>query len=178
MSFSINNNFGLGDQLPYADNAQIKNLTKMLPENATAADFFNVYSQEVKSIQLKSLFSDSNDGASIGDDTSSDGSILDSFSKSQFTNPLNIDKSSASLLQFNQDQSGQNDFLSSIQLMEEVQNNTALIGKNVSYQELNNSQIKKGKVEKVIIDNLVPYLVISDGRHLRINDIKEIDNED
>lgn len=176
MAMTVNNNFGLGNQLPYQDNAQIKNLTKMLPENATTADFFNIYSQEVKSIQLKSLFNDSNDGASIGDDSSSSGdSILGSYSSDQFTSLLGIQTSDDVLQTQTQTQT---DFLDSIKLMDEVQNNAALLGKNVSYVDSSNGQTQKGKVAKIVIDNLMPYIVVSDGRHLKISEITEIENED
>lgn len=181
MNFTINSNLGLGDQLPYSSNTQFSSIAKYLPENATTADFFNIYSQEVKNYQLKGLFDEEGDGASIGNEGG--GSILDSFVNNQFTNPLGLSKSGISLLPFSRDKAaledlGQVDFLNSIKLMEEVQDNTALIGKNVSYVESNDGKIRKGKVEKVVIDNLVPYLVISDGRHLRINDVKEIENEE
>jgi len=178
MSLSVNNNFGLGDQLPYGDNAQIKSLSKMLPENATSADFFNIYSQEVKSIQLKSLFDENNDGAGIGDETSQDSSILGSSSSDEFTSLLRVKTIVSDFIQPQTQIQTTTDFLDSIKLMEDVQSNAALIGKNVSYVESSNGQAKKSKVEKVVIDNMVPYIVISDGRHLRINEVKEIDNEE
>lgn len=177
MNLNVNSNVGLSDQLPYSNALSSGSVTKSLPEGTSTIDFFNIYAQEVKSIQLRDLFNEENTGATIG---SSGDSVLDSFFGNELSNPLGLKTSGVGLLPFSQDKAkleslGQTDFLSSIKLMEEVQSNTALIGKKVSYLE--NGENKNSTVSKIIIDNLVPYLVVSDGRHLKLEEVKEIEEE-
>ena len=177
MSFNIDGNFGSLDKLQNGNILSSQSIAKSLPEGTDYVDFFNIYSQEIKSSQLKDLFDEDNNGATFGN-SSDEESVFDSFFQNNSSNALGIENSGVGLLPFSQDKAkleslGQVDFLESIKLMEKIQNNTALIGKKVTY--LDNGDNKNDMVSKVIIDNLVPYLVVSDGRHLRLDEIKEIE---